>query len=146
MIEIRIRHATCDPIVHVILPFNKPSVRPGCLARNTNPKFPMKAVKLRQPDIVPDNIIAFPNHAGFSRRVTVLSPLGEAKPKVSLKKVARAPSRRLMEDPIAQSRLAELFALKREEKAPENYIRDALEVFHRRNAISGAGLIRGDLS
>ncbi len=134
----RFRHATCDPIVHAILPFGNPAVRPGWLARNTTLKLSMKTANLRQPDLVPDNIIDFPNHSGFSGRMTVPSPSGARVSKVPVKEVAKAPSRSRMEDTIAQSRMAELFALKREEKAPENYVRDALEVFHRRNAIAGA--------
>jgi hypothetical protein len=106
----------------------------------------MKAANLNPLDLVPANIIFFPTHAGYSRRMTLLSPTGERKSKGSSTAATKARSRRMIEDPITPSRLAELFALKRDEKAPENFLRDALEVFHRRNAIPGPSALPGKAS
>ena len=102
----------------------------------------MKAANLNPLDRSPANIVFFPLHAGSSRRITLVSPPGKRRVTSASTVAANVRSRRIMEDPIAQGRIAALFALKREEKAPENFIRDALEVLHRRNAIYGTALVR----
>lgn len=60
--------------------------------------------------------------------------------------VANSRPRQMMEDPNAQSRIAGLLALKRDDKAPENFLRIALEVLHRHNAIPGTPEIPGKAS
>jgi len=102
----------------------------------------MKAANLNPLDRSPSNIIFFPHHAGFSHRMTLASSSGKRRAKGSSTVAANLRLRRMMEDPITPSRMAELFALRRDEKAPENLIRDALEVLHRRNEMTGTPLSR----
>ena len=106
----------------------------------------MKTANPNPLDRMPTNILFFPHHAGLSHRMASLSPEGKRRSKGFSTVAAKARARRMVEDPIAQSRLAELFALKRNEKAPENFLRDALEVLHRRNAVPGSPVLQGRAS
>ena len=114
-----------------------PLIRPDWLFENTERLFCMQAANLNSLDRSPDNIVLFPHQVGFSRRMTLASSWGKRRTKGSSSVASTLRLRRMAEDPMTPSRMVELFALKRDEKAPENLIRDALEVLHRRNGISG---------
>ena len=84
----------------------------------------MTAANLLCPDQFPANLIFFAAHGGQTAR-TDQQRNGNGEP-------ANAPRRDLPEDPVA-SRLNELFAHKREEKAPEGFMNNFMEEFARRN-------------
>lgn len=87
---------------------------------------------------MPANILLFPNPTGSSDHMASPSAAGKRRSKGFSTAAAKGRAQQMVLDPVAQSRIAELFAMRRDEKAPENFVRDALEVFHRRNAIPGA--------
>lgn len=121
-------------------------IHPDWLFKIPEHKVPMKAAKLNPLDRMPSNIIFFPNQAGLSHRMASQAPAVKRRSKSFPTEMAKARGHRQVEDPIAQSRLAELFAMRRDEKAPENFIRDALEVLHRHNAISSSLALVGKIS
>ncbi len=96
----------------------------------------MQAATSRISDLVPANYLIFTENQDPARIVTSMSPSASRGRKVPLMLLGKARSPKIVEDPVAQSRLAELFALRREEKPPENFIQDALAQLHRRQADS----------
>ena len=84
-----------------------------------------------------DLIPAVPQSAGLARLMAAMAPAEPRGPDPSLNFLSNPHLRPDVKDPIAQSRIAELLALKREDKAPENFTRYALAALHRRNAAHG---------
>ena len=80
---------------------------------------------------------AVPQNAGLARLMAAMAPAESRGPDPSLNLISNPHLRPDVKDPVAQSRIAELLALKREDKAPENFTRDALAALHRRNAAHG---------
>ena len=100
----------------------------------------MNAANIQQSDFVPYNILFFPTPAGFSRRMNGLPPSGARTSKRSADGTSKSRPSRPPEDPISESQLSELFAEKRAEKPPENFLPDFLAEFRRRNYGSGEQL------
>ena len=82
-------------------------------------------------------IPAVPQSAGLARLMAAMAPAEPRGPDPSLNFFSNSHLRPDVKDPIAQSRIAELLALKRDDRAPENFTRDALAALHRRNAAHG---------
>ena len=80
---------------------------------------------------------AVPQNAGLARLMAAMVPGENRGPDPFLNLLSSPDLRPHVKDSHAQSRIAELLALKREDKAPENFIRDALAALHRRNAAHG---------
>ncbi len=88
----------------------------------------MPAANLHLPDHAPANLSYFSAPVNFSRRTNKPQPSGTA-----AKSRPNGPG----EASVAESRLSELFAGKRAEKAPENFLNDLLAEFRRRNYGTG---------
>lgn len=93
----------------------------------------MKTATLMPADGLRATFMSYPDANLSSRRLT-----GTRSPKRQLPATVVEPSRDLPEEGSAPSQLAALFALKRAEKPPENFLQDFLSEFHRRNGISPA--------
>ncbi len=99
----------------------------------------MKVTNLYSSDPILGDVIFFQNHAELFRRMSFSSPseVPRSKRSAEVTVAAKETFRRKTEDPFTQSPMEELFELKRAEKPPENFMRDFLKEFHRRNPSSG---------
>jgi hypothetical protein len=115
MIRPRFRHAACKSTVTI-----------------------MKAANLHHPGLASPNIMIFPAPSALSGRIP-LPPVCGLKTRRSPGPAKKSTPHRASEDPVSESRLSELFALKRAEKPPENFLADFIVEFRRRNYGSSEG-------